>query len=106
MVFIRPKILRDDSSIHQLSSRKDNYIRGKQLDMRAKGVSLMSDEDTPLLPEWDDSLALPPSFEDSMKKSEDERFPLIHSDKNQAEKDKAATKDESSSDKENTDNGN
>ncbi len=70
MVFIRPKILRDDNSIHQLSSRKYNYIRGKQLEMRAQGVSLMDDEDTPLLPEWDDSLALPPSFDDAMKKKQ------------------------------------
>lgn len=110
MVFIRPKILRDDASIHQLSSRKYNYIRGKQLDMRAKGVSLMDDEDTPLMPEWDDSLALPPSFEDSMKKSQDETFPLIHgderhSDNNQAEKNKAKTTSESS-DKENSGNDN
>jgi general secretion pathway protein D len=72
MVFIRPKILRDENSIHQLSSRKYNFIRGKQLEMRAQGVSLMDDDDTPLLPEWDDSLALPPSFDDSMKKQQQE----------------------------------
>lgn len=68
MVFIRPKILRDERSIHELSSRKYNYIRGKQLDMRAQGVNLMSDDDTPLLPAWDDSLALPPSFHEVMEK--------------------------------------
>ncbi|NVJ59082.1 MAG: type II secretion system secretin GspD [Gammaproteobacteria bacterium] len=68
MVFIRPKILRDEKSIHELSSRKYNYIRGRQLDMRAQGVNLMSDEDTPLLPAWDDSLALPPSFHEVMEK--------------------------------------
>ncbi|WMS85803.1 type II secretion system secretin GspD [Pleionea litopenaei] len=67
MVFIRPKILRDDTAIHELSSRKYNYIRGKQIEMRAQGVTLMDDDDTPMLPEWDDSLTLPPSFEKSME---------------------------------------
>ncbi|NVJ49205.1 MAG: type II secretion system secretin GspD [Gammaproteobacteria bacterium] len=67
MVFIRPKILRDQASIHELSSRKYNYIRGKQLEMRAQGVTLMDDDDTPLLPEWDDSLTLPPTFEKTIE---------------------------------------
>ncbi|MCO7225204.1 type II secretion system secretin GspD [Pleionea sp. CnH1-48] len=72
MVFIRPKILRDDKSIHELSSSKYNYIRARQLDMRSKGISLMEGE-TPLLPEFDDALALPPGFDESIKeKQEDE----------------------------------
>lgn len=86
MVFIRPKILRDDNSIHQLSSRKYNYIRGKQLEMRAQGVSLMDDEDTPLLPEWDDSLALPPSFDEAMKKKQlDQNSGTLNSKENQGD---------------------
>ena len=71
MVFIRPRILRDEDSIHELSSRKYNFIRAKQLDMRADGVSLMDDDDTPLLNEWDESLSLPPSFEESLKKKQE-----------------------------------
>ncbi len=76
MVFIRPKILRDEKSIYELSSRKYNYIRGIQLDMRAKGLNLGDSDDTPLLQEWDESLALPPAFEDSMKAIE-ERNQLV-----------------------------
>ena len=67
MVFIRPKILRSDGEISQLSSRKYNYIRAQQMDMRQRGVSLMDNDDTPMLPEWNDKLALPPTFDDSLK---------------------------------------
>ncbi|MEE4244410.1 MAG: type II secretion system secretin GspD [Kangiellaceae bacterium] len=67
MVFIRPKILNDASSIYELSSRKYNYIRGKQQVMRERGVSLMDDDDTPLLPEFDKELVLPPTFDEKMK---------------------------------------
>ena len=68
VVFIRPRILRDDEEISQLSSRKYNYIRASQMDMRQRGVSLMSDDDTPLLPKWNDELALPPTFDERFKK--------------------------------------
>ncbi len=78
MVFIRPKILRDDNSIHELSSRKYNYIRGKQIDMRAKGVSLFDDDDTPMLPTWDEKLALPPTFDESMKQQEKDTVPAVN----------------------------
>ncbi|WP_246128500.1 type II secretion system secretin GspD [Pleionea sediminis] len=80
MVFIRPKILRDDSSIHELSSRKYNFIRGKQIDMRAKGVSLFDDDDTPMLPTWNEKLELPPTFDESMKQQKNETLPEENQD--------------------------
>ena len=68
MVFIRPTIVRDEASMSDLTGRKYNYMRAQQLDRQARGINLMSDEDkTPLLPEFNDSLALPPSFEKVMK---------------------------------------
>ncbi len=68
MVFIRPTIVRDEASISELTSRKYNFMRARQLDRKADGINLMSDDvETPVLPEFDDSLSLPPSFEDSNK---------------------------------------
>lgn len=64
MVFIRAAIVRDEDTMSKLSHRKYNYIRAKQLKRQADGVSLMPNTDTPVMPEWDDSLSLPPTFED------------------------------------------
>jgi len=73
MVFIRPTIVRDEASIANLTSRKYNYIRARQLERKADGINLMSeDEDMPVLPTFDDSLALPPSFEETVKEQEKE----------------------------------
>ena len=73
MVFIRPTIVRDEASITNLTSRKYNYMRAQQLDRKADGINLMiGDNDTPLLPEFDDSLVLPPRYEESMEKKDPE----------------------------------
>jgi len=73
MVFIRPTIVRDEASISALTSRKYNFMRARQLERRAEGVNLLSDDTkTPMLPEFDTSLALPPSFEETAKKNQDE----------------------------------
>jgi general secretion pathway protein D len=68
MVFIRASIVRDEATMSQLSHRKYNYIRAQQLQRQADGVSLMPGEITPSLPNWDDSLALPPTFEEYLQK--------------------------------------
>ena len=74
MVFIRPTIVRDEASVATLTSRKYNYMRARQLERRADGVNLLSDDtETPMLPEFDDSLALPPSYEETMKKKAEEK---------------------------------
>ncbi len=77
MVFIRASIVRDAATMSQLSHRKYNYIRAQQLQRQSDGVSLMPNIDTPIMPNWDDALTLPPTFEEFIqsndkKKLEDE----------------------------------
>ena len=67
MVFIRPTIIRDGKLMNDISKEKYNYIRATELRKQDEGLSLMSDEKMPLLPEWNDQLALPPSFDEYMK---------------------------------------
>jgi len=73
MVFIRPTIVRDEASVANLTSRKYNYIRARQLERKADGINLMSDDETmPVLPTFDETLALPPSFEETVKDKENQ----------------------------------
>ena len=68
MVFIRPTIVRDEESVANVTSRKYNFMRAQQIDRQARGVNLLAnDVETPMLPEFNDSLALPPSFEQTVK---------------------------------------
>jgi general secretion pathway protein D len=64
MVFIRPTIVRDGATMNEISHKKYQYIRAQQLDRQADGIPLMPNTDGPSLPEWNDKLSLPPSFED------------------------------------------
>ena len=64
MVFLRPKIVRDGVTMNEISHRKYNYIRAQQIRHQQEGASFLTDDDQPSMPKWDDSLALPPSFED------------------------------------------
>jgi general secretion pathway protein D len=69
MVFIRPTIVRDEASISSLTSKKYSFMRARQLERQAEGVNLMSsDTKTPILPEFNDSLALPPSYDEKDEK--------------------------------------
>lgn len=67
MVFIRATIVRDGSAISGISKQKYNYIRAEQLKRDEKGIRLMPRTPQAILPEWDDSLKLPPSFEQYME---------------------------------------
>ncbi|MGX5175108.1 type II secretion system secretin GspD [Aliikangiella sp. IMCC44653] len=67
MVFIRPVIINDSTGFNQISSRKYNFMRAQQLDWQQRGVSLMPSAESAVLPDWDERLALPPSFDDSLK---------------------------------------
>lgn len=67
MVFIRPTIITDTSEINSVSSKKYNYMRALQLDRKMRGISLMPLTDPEVLPDWDESLALPPSFEETLE---------------------------------------
>ncbi|QJR80812.1 type II secretion system secretin GspD [Alteromonas pelagimontana] len=70
MVFLRPTIIRDGATTNSISHSKYNYIRALQLRRQQEGVSLMPQTDTPALPEWNDALALPPTFEEFIKEQE------------------------------------
>ncbi len=63
MVFLHPRILRDGDQSMSLASDKYNYIRARQLDNRERGVKLMRDEVSPLLPEMHEFLELPPPYD-------------------------------------------
>jgi general secretion pathway protein D len=69
MVFIRPTIIRDGNLMNEISKDKYNYIRATEIRKQEEGLSLMSDEKMPLLPEWNDALALPPSFDEYMNEN-------------------------------------
>ena len=62
MVFLRPVILRDAATNTRIASSKYNYFRAKQMDMQQKGVKLMDDSETPVLPARFNML--PPPFDD------------------------------------------
>ena len=62
MVFLRPVILRDAATHEQLTSNKYNYFRAQQLELRQKGVNLMPDDVTPVLPNRFNML--PPPFDE------------------------------------------
>jgi len=72
MVFIRPTIITDTNEINSVSSQKYNYMRALQEDRKMRGISLMPLTDPAVLPEWDESLALPPSFDAAAKLNEAE----------------------------------
>jgi len=72
MVFIRPSIITDTNEINSVSSKKYNYMRALQEDRKMRGISLMPLTDPAVLPEWDDALALPPSFDEATKLNEAE----------------------------------
>jgi len=65
MVFIHPQIMKDDAMLKSLTNEKYNYIRAKQLAIRDRGVRLMDDEQSPLLPEMEEFLSLPPAYDDA-----------------------------------------
>ena len=64
MVFIKPQIITDKGVMNDLAKEKYNFIRADQIRKQEEGLSLMSDEALPILPEWKDNLELPPSFVD------------------------------------------
>ncbi|WP_019027321.1 type II secretion system secretin GspD [Colwellia piezophila] len=68
MVFLRATIIRDAGLMNEISESKYNYIRADQIRKQEEGLSLMSNENMPILPQWQDKLALPPSFEDYQNK--------------------------------------
>lgn len=62
MVFLRPTILRSQNDNLNLTRRKYNFIRNKQLELDKLGVSLLKGERHPLLPPAEQFLNLPAPF--------------------------------------------
>ncbi len=65
MVFIHPQIMKDASMLRSLTNEKYNFIRAKQLAIRERGVKLMNNKESPLLPDMKEFLNLPPAYDDS-----------------------------------------
>jgi general secretion pathway protein D len=70
MVFLHPSIMKDNKSMMALTSEKYNYLRSKQLEMKNEGLTLLDDEETPLIPEMEEFLRLPPPYEQSAQRLE------------------------------------
>ena len=71
MVFLRSTIVRDSALMTEISESKYNYIRADQIRKPEEGLSLMSNENKPILPQWQDKLTLPPSFDEYQQKLEE-----------------------------------
>jgi len=76
MVFLRATIVRDSNLMTEISEAKYNYIRADQIRKHEEGLSLMSNENMPILPQWQDNLTLPPSFDEYQKKLEEKDLDL------------------------------
>jgi general secretion pathway protein D len=68
MVFLRATIVRDSALMTEISESKYNFIRADQIRKHEEGLSLMSNDNMPILPQWQDKLTLPPSFDEYQKK--------------------------------------
>jgi len=62
MVFLRPTILRTKEDSFKLTRSKYNFIRSRQLELGKDGVSLLSNESHPTMPETQEFLELPAPF--------------------------------------------
>ncbi len=78
MVFLRATIIRDAAHMAELTKEKYNYIRADELLRQEAGLTLLDDDDLPLLPEWNDDLTLPPSFKEY---SNDKNLDVIDTNK-------------------------
>jgi general secretion pathway protein D len=85
MVFLRATIVRDSALMAEISESKYNFIRAEQILTEEKGLSLMDDTKLPILPEWQDNLTLPPSFEEYQNDIDQKKNGLIESPTVEAE---------------------
>jgi general secretion pathway protein D len=69
MAFIHPVILRDSNQSMALSGEKYNQLRAEQLGIRKRGVELLPDEASPLMPEMEQWMALPPPYKEKEAKA-------------------------------------
>ncbi len=65
MIFLHPVILRTKEQLDYVSGEKYSFLRAQQLSLRERGIALMPDRDSPLLPEKEQFLELPPPYIES-----------------------------------------
>jgi general secretion pathway protein D len=63
MIFIRSTVIRDDAELAGATAEKYRYIRDRQQANRDRGLRFLSDENLPLLPEWEAQIQQLPSVE-------------------------------------------
>jgi general secretion pathway protein D len=63
MAFIHPTILKNKALNNRYTGRKYNYLRQKEQEVRERGINLLSDNEIPLLPEYEPVPNLPPRYE-------------------------------------------
>jgi len=64
MVFMHPMILKDAATTAAITNHKYNFLRAKQLELRERGLGIMSGDEIPVLRELKDWLTLPPPYEE------------------------------------------
>ncbi|HID48438.1 MAG TPA: type II secretion system protein GspD [Chromatiales bacterium] len=62
MIFIHPVILKDDVTTIRYTGEKYNFLRNQQLAERRDGVNLLSDDEIPVIGEFDAIPPLPPRY--------------------------------------------
>lgn len=56
LIFIRPTIIRDNTALAGATADKYRFIRDQQLQRREQGLEFLSDDNLPLLPEWEEQI--------------------------------------------------
>ncbi|WP_141705957.1 type II secretion system secretin GspD [Vibrio rumoiensis] len=73
MVFIKPTIIRDGMALDGLSRRKYNYIRAEQLYRAQKGLKLLPNAETPVIPRFGDDARQPSEIQAFLDQLQDEK---------------------------------
>lgn len=73
MVFIKPTIIRDGMALDGLSRRKYNYIRAEQLYRAQKGLKLLPNAETPVLPKFGNQARQPAEIQAFLDQLKDEK---------------------------------
>ena len=72
MVFIKPTIIRDNSSIRGLSNRKYSLMRAHQLLQQEDGVALMPNTDVPVLPKFNEERVISPALRQYLEEQDNQ----------------------------------
>ncbi len=71
MVFIKPTIVRDGSTMSGLTGRKYNYFRALQLEQQDRGINLMPNTEVPVLEEWKNQSVVPKEVREILERHEE-----------------------------------